>query len=131
MTQSLKTDVNVPAVQESISKKNLEKKFFVGIFKVTDEYTVAGYRAGSGDPDPFSSVQIQGSGSVPKCHGSGTLVVVTSRDLCGFPLILLGPLFLVAVASPCFIELRFDFLSCFCLVSYVTISGSYLKHIGR
>ncbi len=43
------------------------------------------------------------------------------------PYILLDPLFLVAAASPDFIELRFAFLSCFCRVSYV----SYLKHIER
>ncbi len=33
-------------------------------------------------------------------------------------------------ASPCFIKHRFAFFGFFCLVSYLTISGSYLKHIG-
>jgi hypothetical protein len=33
--------------------------------------------------------------------------------------------------DPAIIEHRFAFFGCFCLVSYVTISGSYLKHTER
>jgi hypothetical protein len=57
---SLKDDVNVPSKKERNKKENL---FFVSILSATDE------KAGSG-----SVSQWCGSGSVPKCYGSTTLV---------------------------------------------------------
>jgi hypothetical protein len=51
---SLKNDVNTPS--KSNKQKKLEFLFLVGSLKVTDEKS-----------------RIRGSGSVPKCHGSGTL----------------------------------------------------------
>ncbi len=61
---SLKTDVNVPS--KSNEQKNFEKTyFFVCNLKATDEKSRIRLR--------YSVVQIHGSGSVPKCHGSTKL----------------------------------------------------------
>ncbi len=54
-------NLNVPSKQEDLEKKT----FVVGILKATEQ---------DPDPDPLSSVRIQGPGSESKCHGSGTLV---------------------------------------------------------
>ncbi len=53
-------------LQKVISKTNDKKLFFVGILEVTDEKNRIRIRK--------SSIRIQGSGYVSKCHGSGTLV---------------------------------------------------------
>jgi hypothetical protein len=60
-----KTDVNVPLK----SNKQKEKKtyFFVDTLSATDEESRIRI--------PMSVVRIHGSGSVPKCHGSTTLVL--------------------------------------------------------
>ncbi len=66
---SLKDDVNVPS--KSNKQNNLGKKlFFVGILKVTDEKS----RSQSWIRISLSEVRIRGSGSIPKCYGSRTLV---------------------------------------------------------
>jgi hypothetical protein len=71
---TLQNDVNVPSKSNKLKKKRREKIFVGKTLKVTDE-------KGQGpDPDPDSLVRgtgtlrIRESGSVPKCHGSGTLL---------------------------------------------------------
>ncbi len=63
---SWKTDVNVPT--ESNKQNKLEKNVFVGNLEVTAEKTRIRSRIRK------SSERTQVSGSVPKCHGSGTLL---------------------------------------------------------
>jgi hypothetical protein len=73
---NLKTDVNEPT--ESNEQIKLEKNFsFVGILKVTNKKSririqirIHNQVYGSKDPD------LDHSGSVPKCHGSGTLLLL-------------------------------------------------------
>ncbi len=124
-SKSLNTEVNVPTVQEAISKKNLKQIFFVFTLKVIDENSrilirnwirimVRKQVYGSKNPDPYHNV------TDPE-HWLRWLTLMYF-----FILFSLSLWFL-----PVFIELRFAFLSCFCRVSYVTISGSYLRHIGR
>jgi hypothetical protein len=68
-------------LQKVISQKKILNYFFVGISKINDENS----RIQDPDPDPLVSGMdpqiwihtkmswIRGSGSTPKCHGSGTL----------------------------------------------------------
>ncbi len=60
-------------LQKVKSRKKKIKSFFFGILKVYDKNT----RIQIQDPDPDPLVRaeawIPGSGSTPKCHGSGTL----------------------------------------------------------
>ncbi len=72
---SLKKDVNVAS--KSNKQKNFKYKFLVAIFKVTDENSRMGIRIRTHE----SEVWIPGSGSVPKCHRSATLVTKTSTAL--------------------------------------------------
>ncbi len=68
---SLKTDVNVPTEITVIRKQIRKKTYFLlasWMSLSTDEKIRIPIRICK------SSVQIQGSGSVPKFHGSGTLV---------------------------------------------------------
>jgi hypothetical protein len=61
---SVKNDVNVPS-KSTIINKNIEKLYFVCILKVTNE-KIRGRIC-------YLELRIPGSGSVPKCDGSGTL----------------------------------------------------------
>ncbi len=66
---SLKTDVNVPTESTGNKQNKFRKNFiYVGILEVTDEKRKIPSRILK------SGVQIQGSESLPKCRGSGTLV---------------------------------------------------------
>jgi hypothetical protein len=61
---SLKNDVNVPS--KSNKKKTLKKiSFLLASWKVNDENSKIRIQ---------SEAWIRGSGSTPKCHGSGTLL---------------------------------------------------------
>jgi hypothetical protein len=65
---SLENYVNVGYLQKVLSKKMFKQKwFFVGILKVNDEKSRIRIRI------HYSESWIRGSGSTPKCHGSGTL----------------------------------------------------------
>jgi hypothetical protein len=67
---SLKNDVTVASTSNT-QKKN----FLVAIMKVTDEIAGSGSGSGVGLESESGSVsQRSGSGSVPKCHGSATLL---------------------------------------------------------
>ncbi len=65
ISEALKNDVNVP------SKSNKQKKFSVGILKVTNEKSRIRIHQ--------SEVRGSGFGSVPKCHRSETYVPVFLR----------------------------------------------------
>ncbi len=62
----LKNDVNVPAKSTVISRKTYFKKF-VFCWRLECQWRK------KQDPDP---IRRSGSGSLPKCHGSGTLLVI-------------------------------------------------------
>jgi hypothetical protein len=60
----LKNDVNVPSKSKVISKKNLKKKKFIDVLKVTDEdpdpdlhllVSSQRYRSADPDPDPYQN----------------------------------------------------------------------------
>jgi hypothetical protein len=61
----LKNDVNV------VAKKRRKKSFLVAILKVTEDNSRIQIR--------LSEVRICESGSVPKCHGSTTLLIATGN----------------------------------------------------
>jgi len=67
---SLMNDVNPPTFKSMYNKFEEKNIFFIGVLQVTDEKS----RIRSRIRNLLSKVRIRGSGSVPKCHESGTLV---------------------------------------------------------
>jgi hypothetical protein len=74
MTFYLDEEVNVPYLQKEIGIK----KFFAGILMVTDETSRIRIRIRIWIRQ--SEAWIRGSGSTPKCHGSGTLLKTLSTS---------------------------------------------------
>jgi hypothetical protein len=69
-------NVNVPSKSNKQKKIVLKNKFFAGILKVNDKNSRI--RIQDPDPDPLvrgMDPRIRGSGSTPKCHESGTLLM--------------------------------------------------------
>ncbi len=72
----MKTDVSIVPTESTGNKQNKLESYFFSIFEFTDEKSQIRIRK--------SSVRIQGSESVPKCHGfrtpnsiqsTGTLII--------------------------------------------------------
>jgi hypothetical protein len=103
---SVKNDVNVPS-----KHKSERKNCFFCILKVTDQKSRICQ----------SKVQIRGSGSVPKCHGSGTLVS-------GVP-DFRSKLLTVSVRDPGYCWITVEFLKIyFCIIyNYFELLTSWLS----